>query len=639
MPSQEWVRQAQLEGNKPKSWTNKWNAGAAGGKNGPPSWTGGGKWAPHEQGPMPPGTNAGGKGSSGKWGKDNYNRHRDMFEQNGAGAGGKKGDGSEDRFTTAALRNGYYHSEWVPRDRLNTSSKGYGGGKGSSYHGADTDGAGAVPGTTVRLLGADSALPWVPQLNSGHEASYPTLQEGMAMLEEWVGKFPSCVRKEQVGESFEKRPLWVFKIACYEGVEEKEKGVVGETRHLAVGETQAGEGTTQSSQGDGVEAVLPKVGVDDEQRPSAPLEDTLPTAKRRTATAAPPTTKRPRFLLTSLTHSREPAGLVVVLYYIGNLLFNKAKNDPDAAYILNAREIYAFPFVNPDGYVFNEHSRTRMKRKNMRPSCPRNVEDGGVDLNRNFPTAWKKIRNGCSEEYSGTHAFSEPETIAIKELVEKVKFTVCANLHAYGSMLTHPYNYKKRNTLPKDDTAIYTEINKVFKYSKFGTAQQTVGYTAFGESDDWLYDQGIISMSPEVGHEEDGFWPRKGKIMGIVERNYLRMRYLTLKAGCELEVTSIPSPSTPFAVEIYNRGLVDCASPTIAITFSEPIPTAYFKVGSLPSTTIQAWCAQEKSFAGLPCQCRTQPVERSETSFQDAAKFDLCNAVAVKSPDGVDRGP
>lgn len=100
------------------------------------------------------------------------------------------------------------------------------------------------------------------------------------------------------------------------------------------------------------------------------------------------------------------------------------------------------------------------------------------------------------------------------------------------------YNYKKRNTLPKDDTAIYTEINKVFKYTKFGTAQQTVGYTAFGESDDWLYDQGIISMSPEVGHEEDGFWPKKGKIMGIVERNYVRMRYLTLKAGCELEVLS-----------------------------------------------------------------------------------------------------
>lgn len=219
------------------------------------------------------------------------------------------------------------------------------------------DGAGAAPGTTVRLLGADSSLPWVPQLNSGHEASYPTLQEGMAMLEEWVGKFPSCVRKEQVGESFEKRPLWVFKIACYEGGEEKEKEK--ETRHLAVVE-QAWEGT-QSSQGDGVEAVLPK-GVDDEQRTSAPLlEDTLPTPRaqiglekqlRRTATAAAPTTKRPKFLLTSLTHSREPAGLVVVLYYIGNLLFNKAKNDPDAAYILNAREIYAFPFVNPDGYVF-----------------------------------------------------------------------------------------------------------------------------------------------------------------------------------------------------------------------------------------------------------------------------------------------
>jgi hypothetical protein len=43
-------------------------------------------------------------------------------------------------------------------------------------------------------------------------------------------------------------------------------------------------------------------------------------------------------------------------------------------------------------------------------------------------------------------------------------------------MLTHPYNYERHNTLPADDLAIYKEINTVFKYEKFGTAQETVGY-------------------------------------------------------------------------------------------------------------------------------------------------------------------
>lgn len=134
------------------------------------------------------------------------------------------------------------------------------------------------------------------------------------------------------------------------------------------------------------------------------------------------------------------------------------------------------PFVNPDGYVWNEKARSnKMRRKNGRPTC-RHGADSGVDLNRNFATKWRRVKNGCSEEYGGTHPFSEPETQALKKLVEDVKFTVCANIHSYGSMLTHPYNYEKHNTLPADDLKIYKEINGVFKYEKFGTAQETVGY-------------------------------------------------------------------------------------------------------------------------------------------------------------------
>lgn len=90
-------------------------------------------------------------------------------------------------------------------------------------------------------------------------------------------------------------------------------------------------------------------------------------------------------------------------------------------------------------------------------------------------------------------------------------------------MLTHPYNSERKNTLPRDRLEIYQEINRVFRYKKFGTAQETVGYLAYGESDDWMYDQGIISMSPEVGYERDGFWPPQSSILGIAERNFVRV--------------------------------------------------------------------------------------------------------------------
>ena len=82
-----------------------------------------------------------------------------------------------------------------------------------------------------------------------------------------------------------------------------------------------------------------------------------------------------------------------------------------------------------------------------------------------------------------------------------------------------------------------------------------MGYLAFGESDDWLYDQGIISMSPEVGPESGGFWPANGHILPICRRNWRRMRYLALKAGCELVVDASGG--------IRNEGLADCAGVSV----------------------------------------------------------------------------
>ncbi|CAD7963296.1 unnamed protein product [Amoebophrya sp. A120] len=502
-----------------------------------------------------------------------------------------------------------------------------------------------------RILKADLSLPWVEQLWKGHEASYPTLEEGMKLLTEWEKAYPDCFVKEKIGESFQGRELLAYKLAC------------SSTRPKAAGAAAAS--TTSPAA-----AVLPLTPIDN----------------------------RPKFLLTSLTHSREPAGLVVVLFFVGQLLARRGI-DPDADFVLQERLIYVIPFVNPDGYVFNEKSRTKMKRKNMRPTCNHRVEDGGVDLNRNFPTHWKRVPSGCSEEYGGTKPFSEPETAALEQLVKKVKFTVCSNLHAFGSMLTHPYNYKTRNTLPPDDALIYKEINKVFKYSKFGTAKETVGYTAFGESDDWFYDQGIISMSPEVGHEEDGFWPRQGKIRGIIERNYIRMRYLALKTGCEIYVELGVSSGNRNVATVSNKGLATCTNPTIALKIENvkqaPAAQAVFdeaagsggglSVGAtfeqtpdvtvdqafvaeksglvvftvkkdLPRRTsvqvhftaggagfpeltppgggvvVLSWCSQSGSApaAAEQCQCRQNEVKNNkETEFQ-SPNFPLCTVTAVK---------
>ena len=80
------------------------------------------------------------------------------------------------------------------------------------------------------------------------------------------------------------------------------------------------------------------------------------------------------------------------------------------------------------GYTWNERKKPRgggMKRKNGARSCYQaDSENDGVDLNRNFgfKYAYDSVgssSNGCSEEYRGTAAFSEPETRAIQATVRR----------------------------------------------------------------------------------------------------------------------------------------------------------------------------------------------------------------------------
>ena len=127
----------------------------------------------------------------------------------------------------------------------------------------------------------------------------------------------------------------------------------------------------------------------------------------------------PDMLYTGLTHAREPEGMELLLYYMFYLLENYG-TDPEVTYLVNERELYFVPVVNPDGYVCNQTNSPNgggMWRKNRRANA-----DGsfGVDLNRNYSYHWGVNNQGsspnpASDTYRGPSAFSEPETQAIRQ--------------------------------------------------------------------------------------------------------------------------------------------------------------------------------------------------------------------------------
>lgn len=237
----------------------------------------------------------------------------------------------------------------------------------------------------------------------------------------------------------------------------------------------------------------------------------------------------PEMLYTALHHAREPAGASQLIMYMYYLLENY-NTDPEIHYLLDNTELYFMPCVNPDGYVYNETTNPNgggMWRKNRRDNL-----DGthGVDLNRNYGLDWGYDNTGSSpntndDTYRGDVPSSEPETQIVENFCAAHNFRIAINYHTYSNVLVQPYSYDVNVFNP--DSALFDSWGRILTIENgyaYGTAIQTVGYTANGDSDDWMYGDvstkpKIIAMTPEAGDQADGFWPAQNRIIPICKVN------------------------------------------------------------------------------------------------------------------------
>lgn len=227
--------------------------------------------------------------------------------------------------------------------------------------------------------------------------------------------------------------------------------------------------------------------------------------------------EEPKVLYTALHHAREANSLSQMVFYMWYLLENYER-DEEVRFIVDHTSLYFVPCVNPDGYVYNEMTNPNgggLWRKNRR-EIPGNGT--GVDLNRNYGHQWAhdnigSSSNPISETYRGTDAFSEPETMAIREFCFKHDFKIALNYHSYGNLMVYPWGY---NDDPIADDLIFEGHGEALTNENSflaGTALETVGYTVNGSSDDWMYaETGSLSFTPEVGSADFGFWPPQDKI-------------------------------------------------------------------------------------------------------------------------------
>ncbi|NOX15396.1 MAG: peptidase, partial [Epsilonproteobacteria bacterium] len=153
--------------------------------------------------------------------------------------------------------------------------------------------------------------------------------------------------------------------------------------------------------------------------------------------------EKPALLFTGTIHAREWIGHELSLKFIEYLLQSYDTN-PKIKEYLKRSTLYMVPCLNPDGF---EYSRKHFSfwRKNRRKN-----PDGsyGVDLNRNFSIGWKNSSLMDSNVYSGSEAFSEPETRAIKKFVDTHEnITIALDYHSQGNVFFPAHKFRHESEI------------------------------------------------------------------------------------------------------------------------------------------------------------------------------------------------
>ncbi|KAI1495502.1 zinc carboxypeptidase [Biscogniauxia marginata] len=168
---------------------------------------------------------------------------------------------------------------------------------------------------------------------------------------------------------------------------------------------------------------------------------------------------KPAVLYHGTVHAREWISAKVVEYLTLQLITGYNNGDNETQAILDSYDLYIFPFVNPDGFVYSQ-TTDRLWRKNRQPppSPPANQSCYGRDINRNWEFAWDANPRGassnpCSQTYKGEEPSDSPENQGLDKLVRQLRdgpgIKLYIDWHSYGQYILSPFGYNETLYAPE----------------------------------------------------------------------------------------------------------------------------------------------------------------------------------------------
>jgi len=207
----------------------------------------------------------------------------------------------------------------------------------------------------------------------------------------------------------------------------------------------------------------------------------------------------PRVILDFELHAREWIVGMAGLYAIEKAC-ERAQADP--SWLANTEVVFA-PAMNPDGSLWSE-TDNRMWRKNRADNNGDRCK--GVDLNRNWNPDWSgrgsTSSSKCSDVYYGPSAFSEPETQALKNLLDEAPVNIQLDVHSFGNLILAPWSYRmelhaERSTIDVPGNLMKAAMEAVHGQSYMYGGSEAL-YPASGVCPDYITSQGGYGYTFEL---------------------------------------------------------------------------------------------------------------------------------------------
>lgn len=291
----------------------------------------------------------------------------------------------------------------------------------------------------------------------------------------------------------------------------------------------------------------------------------------------------PEVLYIGLQHAREAIGGSSMIFFMQYLCENYSR-DSRVKDLVDNREIFIIPCMNPDGWEYNRTNGGAGSgwRKNRRDNPGNSF---GVDLNRNWGIDWSNCAepivgdpsscgtsNPSDDTYYGPSAFSEPETQAIRDFTLSHHLVAMIDQHSYGPYYSLPFGRPSlsSNTMSAADSRFYTYIASAmgnYNGMRAGNSPQALGYEVAGGVKDWMLKGNIGTGSKTkvygltgeggagggIGGNFGSFWAPASQIINLCKGMVYQNLQLAYAAGSY--------------VDIEDRGDVNLTSKTGVLDF------------------------------------------------------------------------